>query len=133
MTERPVVRRSHIMLACVLAIAVLAPGWAGADTTAARVSRRGACSGPSVWKLSVARDAGRLTIRFLVRGGKADQRWNVFISDNGERVFTGSRISGAGGYFAVRADTRDRAGRDRIKASAVNTVSGESCRGRAAI
>jgi hypothetical protein len=102
-------------------------------TVSPKVARHGACSGPSSWRLRLVREQGRIKIRFEVSGGKADQRWNIFISDNGDRVFAGGRISGPNGSFIVRTATRDRDGTDTIQAGANNAVTGETCRGRASI
>lgn len=137
-----VVRARAAFLVCLTALVLTAPPASAAAsidpvsdtfTTAPKVTRRGSCSGPSVWRLRLVKDDGRIKVRFEVSGGKAAQRWNIFISDSGDRIFAGDRISGPNGSFVVRTATRDRDGRTRIRAGANNTVSGETCRGRAAI
>jgi hypothetical protein len=98
----------------------------------AAVVRRGPCSGPSRWKLDVRTIAdGRLRVRFTVRGGKAGQKWHVFLDHNGRRIFAGSRISQENGLFVVTRRVPDRPRADRFTAGANNTVTGEICKGRA--
>ena len=99
-----------------------------------RVVRRGRCSGPSTWKLDVRRESGsRLRVQLEIQGGRAGQSWHVFISDDGARIFAGSRTSGAGGLVEVRVGTTDRPGADAIKAAANNQVTRETCAGRATL
>jgi hypothetical protein len=99
-----------------------------------RVVRRGACTGPSDWKLDVRRDdGGRLRVKLEIEGGRSRQDWHVFLSDNGTNIFSGTRTSESGGYLEVRVRTTDRSGDDTIKAAANNVASGESCTGRATL
>ena len=99
-----------------------------------RLVRRGDCSGPSEWKLVVRKeDAGTLRVKLEVEGGRSGQKWHVFLSDNGTGFFAGSRISGSNGYFEVSRRTANRAGSDTIRAGASNTVTGETCNGKATL
>jgi hypothetical protein len=67
---------------------------------AAAVVRGGACSGPSHWRLRVVPDGDLLRVRLAVRGGRAGQRWNIFMDHNGTGFFAGHRISGENGAWA---------------------------------
>lgn len=116
-----------VMLAGLLTLGLAVPAGASDD----RGRREGSCSGgPSEWKLVVRREsASTLRIRYEIEGGKAGQTWQLFISDNGTRIYAGNKVSGAGGYVRVRRETADRSGTDLIKATGVNLDSGESCSG----
>jgi hypothetical protein len=97
------------------------------------VVREGACTGPSHWRLRVVPDGGELRVRLAVRGGRAGQRWNIFMDHNGAGFFAGSRISGMEGAWVVRKRVRNLAGTDVIRFGAHNVVTGETCRGRASV
>lgn len=114
-------------VACALAVALAAPAVAHDDV----MRRRGSCSGgPSDWKLVVRQEtASTLRVKFEIEGGAAGQTWQLFISDNGDRIFAGSKVSGDNGYVRVVREPADRAGADQIKATGVNLVTGESCGG----
>jgi hypothetical protein len=99
-----------------------------------RIVRRGACTGPSDWKLDVRQEDGaRLRVTLEIEGGRSGQAWHIFLSDNGVNIFSGTRTSEGGGHVEVRVRTTDRSGADAIKAAANNVVSGESCAGRATL
>jgi hypothetical protein len=100
---------------------------------AAAVVRAGACSGPSHWRLRVVPDGDLLRVRLAVRGGRAGQRWNIFMDHNGTGFFAGHRISGENGSWVVRRRVPDLAGTDTIRFGAHNVASGETCRGRASL
>ncbi len=125
--RRPALRSAFA--AVVVAVLVIpSPARAGDG----RVVRRGSCSGLSEWKLDVRKeDGGRIRVQLEIEGGRSGQDWHIFMSDNGARIFSGTRTSGSGGYVEVRVHTTDLAGSDAIKAAANNVVSGESCVGRA--
>lgn len=114
------------------ALAVEAPA---ADASARSVVTRGLCrDGPSHWRLSIVKETGRtLLTRLLVKGGRAGQRWNIFMDDNGRGIFAGSRVSRDQGLFAVTRRIANRRGVDHIHFAAHNVVTGDQCRGRAAI
>jgi hypothetical protein len=124
-------RRARARALCVLAIVsvMLVAGPASALEVA--TVRQGACSGLSGWRLSVARDASSLRVRLAVRGGRAGQRWNVFMDHNGNGFFAGHRISGSKGFWVVRRRLSNLAGPDTIGFGAHNVATGETCRGRA--
>ena len=126
---RPVLRSA--IAALVVASIALPPSASAGD---GRIVRRGACTGPSDWKLDVRQeDGGRLRVKLEIEGGRSGQDWHIFLSDNGAGIFSGTRTSGSGGHLEVRVRTADRAGADAIKAAANNVVSGESCTGRATL
>jgi hypothetical protein len=93
---------------------------------------RGSCSGgPSEWRLKVGRESpSTLRIRFRIEDGDPDQAWQLFISDNGVRVYAGTKVSDDDGRIRIRRLALDRPRRDRIEAAGVNLVTGESCSGR---
>ena len=101
----------------------VAGGGSGEDT-------RGDCSGgPGRWRLEVdRRENGRLRVRFRVDHVPAGGSWQVFLSDNGTRIFSGTKRAD-GGQFRVTELTANRAGSDRIAASAVASASGSTCGG----
>ena len=95
---------------------------------------RGRCSGPSRWALTIRRMAGdALGVRLVVTGGRAGQKWNVFMDHNREGFFAGSRTSGPDGFFVVRRRVANRAGDDIISFGANNVPSHETCEGRASL
>ena len=126
---RPFARLAIVVLAAA-AIAGPSPASAGDG----RIVRRGACTGPSDWKLDVRQEDGaRLRVTLEIEGGRSGQAWHIFLSDNGVNIFSGTRTSESGGHVEVRVRTTDRSGADAIKAAANNVVSGESCAGRATL
>ena len=124
-TDRRGRRRALIALLVVALIAAAPP--AGA------VVRHGTCTGPSQWRLRVVPDGGELRVRLAVGGGRAGQRWNIFMDHNGTGFFAGSRISGVEGTWIVRRRVPNVAGIDRIRFGAHNVVTGETCSGRASV
>ena len=93
--------------------------------------QRGSCSGgPEEWRLSVdRRDGGRLRVRFRIEEVPVGQSWQVFLSDNGSRIFTGTRKADSRGEVHVTKITKNRPGSDRIAASGVGSASGATCSG----
>jgi hypothetical protein len=119
-------RTLTLPLVAVLALALLAvPARAGEDEV------RGTCSGgPGEWRLKVSRESSsRLRVRFEIDHAEPSETWQLFVSDNGVRVFAGSKVADDGGSVRVRTTTADRSGRDRVKATAVNVDSGATCSG----
>jgi hypothetical protein len=118
----------NLIRAIALAVALLlaaAPAHASDE-----VRRRGSCSGgPGDWTLRVRRDDGALRVRFTIDDVRSGQSWQLFLSDNGTRIFSGSKSSDAEGEVRVSKRTTDRAGSDRIAASGVNTQNGTTCEG----
>jgi hypothetical protein len=113
-------------LALALALTISSP--AGADD---EVRRRGSCSGgPGDWVLRVRRDdGGRLRVRFKIDDVAAGQSWQLFLSDNGTRIYSGTKTASSSGEVRASVLTANRAGTDRIAASGVNTKNGTTCEG----
>ncbi|HEY7667339.1 MAG TPA: hypothetical protein VIE12_04370 [Actinomycetota bacterium] len=98
------------------------------------VIRRGSCSAGSDWKLKVKPDDGRLELEFEVDPNVVGQTWNVAIRQDGDRIFSGSRVTqGPSGSFELRRRPADTAGTDRFVARATNPSTGETCVGRATL
>jgi hypothetical protein len=121
-------RGRSLVLAMLLLVALLVT-----PRPAAAVLREGACTGPSHWRLRVLPDGDVLRVRLAVRGGRAGQRWNIFMDHNGTGFFAGYRISGEDGAWVVRQRVRNLAGIDTIRFGAHNVATGETCNGRASL
>ena len=92
------------------------------------VVRRGACSGPSHWKLDLSQHGvGRIEADMEVHSGTAGQRWHFRFRDNGVRFGIGTRATQPDGSVDLRRITANRAGRDVITVKAKNLASGETC------
>lgn len=129
--QQPRVGRAGARALCVLAIVSLVAMAAPAAALEVATVRRARCSGPSGWRLAVVRDGGSLRVSLAVRGGRAGQRWNIFIDHNGRGFFAGYRISKSGGSWVVRRRVSNLPGVDTIGFGAHNVSTGETCRGRA--
>ena len=82
------------------------------------VSRSGSCA-TGVWKLKAKPDDGRLEVEFEIDTNRRGQTWQVRVSDNGTRVFSGQRTTGGrSGSFSAEFKTANRAGTDVIRARA---------------
>ncbi len=95
------------------------------------VERGGACSGPSDWKLKLKEENGAIEAEYEVDQNVVGDVWRVRIRRDGDLVFSGSRTHGPSGSFEVRIVRRNPPGNDIFAARAVNTSTGEACRGRA--
>ncbi len=127
-----IARRTAALTASVVAltgVSLVGPAaHAGGDDN--RVTRSGPCAS-GVWKLKAKPDDGRLEVEFEIDTNRRGQKWRVRISDNGQRVFKGTRVTrGRSGSFSVERKIADRSGADVIRARAQrgDTV----CRGRLA-
>ncbi|HEY7762908.1 MAG TPA: hypothetical protein VIC52_07835, partial [Actinomycetota bacterium] len=109
-----------------LVVGLASPVSAGRD-----VRRGGSCSGgPGEWSLRVQRESPtKLRVRFEIDDVPTGQRWQLFLSNDGDRVYSRTKTSGRGGEVRVRIVIRNRPGRDRIAASGVNTRTGTTCEG----
>ena len=93
------------------------------------ISAAGACTIHSTSHLKGKHDNGRIEIEFEVDQNRNNRAWRVTLSDNGHRIFTGTRVTRApSGSFTVRLLAANRTGRDRLVARAVNVRTGEVCR-----
>lgn len=119
--------RSSVSRTVLAALLIL--GLPALPASAGGLDRRGSCDGgPSEWRLRVQPDGdSSLRIRFQIEDGESGQTWQLFLSDNGDRVFAGTKTSRDGGRVRVRRVTANRSGRDRIAATGVNLDTGESC------
>jgi hypothetical protein len=119
--------------AMVLTLLGVVPG--AAQARSGDVTRKGSCSGASVWKLRLRpEDAGRIQVEYEVDSNKVGQTWRVRIVQNGTRIFAGKRVTQApSGSFTVHLRTKGVSGTDRFRARASNVKSGETCLGRASI
>ena len=94
------------------------------------IQREGSCQGPGDWRLRVSREsATTIRVRFDIEHVDSGDSWQLFLSDNGARIFAGSRIADPKGEVHATKITADRPGKDRIKGSGVNVTAGGSCSG----
>lgn len=121
-------RAKHIALSL---IAILAIAITAGPVRAHDGEVHGSCSGgPSGFRLRVQPGVGdSLRVRFEIEGDEPGQRWQLFMSDNGARIYARTKVSDDEGRVRVRKATDDRPGRDRISATGVNLDTGESCAG----
>src|SRR4051812_19356358 len=127
--------RAFRIICCAAALALpaaaltlpAAPALAGGDS----IRREGSCSGgPGDWRLRVRREsASTIRVRFDIEHVDPGDSWQLFLSDNGTRIFAGTRVADASGELRATKITADRSGTDRIKGSGVNVSSGGSCDG----
>lgn len=130
--------RRAIVATCLVVAIVGTVGFTGpvawADKETRAVQRSGACTGPTDWKLVLRHgDPGQLVVVFTASGGATDQKWNVFMENKGNGIFSDSRTSGDDGFFRVKKVTRDLQGIDKILVGANNAVTGETCTARASL
>ena len=99
-----------------------------------RVIKSGACSGSSHWKLKLKTEDRGIEVEFEVDQNVTGQVWRVRLAENGTRIASDRRTTGApSGSFTFAKLAHDAAGRDAFVARATNTHSGETCVGRASI
>jgi hypothetical protein len=121
-------------LGLVGALALTIVGAATAASASVAVERRGSCSTVSDWKLKAKPDDGRFQVEYEVESNRGGEAWNVRILQNGTRVFSGTRITGATSHsFGVKIFRPNTAGTDKFTAKAQNTVTGETCSGSLSI
>ena len=118
-----------------IVLAVAAPSVALAHPHRhASVVSRGACSGEARWRLVLATDGDRLGVAFRVDAAATGEVWRVAIAHDRNAVFLARRVATEpDGLFGVRLILRNHEGPDLVRARAVNTVTGETCVGRAVI
>jgi hypothetical protein len=116
-----------------IALAVSAIGTASSAGADGGMERRGSCTSGGDWRLRVEhRDADTLRVRFRIEDTPAGHVWELFLSDNGDRFFAGTRTADSNGEVRLSRLTRDRAGTDRIKAYGYSRGTGETCSGSVA-
>ena len=74
-------------------------------------------------------DRQRLRVRFRIDDVEPGDAWQVFLSNDGARFYSGTKVADDDGDVRVRRRTRNRRGPDRISASAVNARTGTTCQG----
>ena len=117
--------RSACVGVCAVAL-VSAPASAGDG-----VRRRGDCTGgEGDWDLRVDRvDRNTLRVRFTIDDVDAGEPWQLFLSDSGTRVYSGTRSANSEGEVRVRRKIADRSGTDKVAASGVHVNDGTTCQG----
>jgi hypothetical protein len=127
-------RLATLALAALVAVVALTAAMPAAAKSDKEVRRVGSCSGSAGWKLELDFDDGRIGAEFEVDQNRNGERWRVALKRNGHRFFRGIRTTRApSGSFEVDRKVRNHAGRDRIKARALNLRTGEVCRAAATI
>jgi hypothetical protein len=127
-------RASRLLVGGGLASAILFGALAAPAATLAKggdgvVRATGTCSGASTAKIKAKHDDGRIEVEYEVDQNRNNRLWTVRISDDGVRVFTGTRRTVApSGSFSITRRIPNRAGKDTIVARAVNATTGEVCR-----
>lgn len=120
-------RRTFRVLTMALCLVLAAAGPAAARDE----DKRGHCSsGHGDWRLRAnAEGEGKLRVRFEIEHVPAGGSWQVFLSDNGRGIFSGTRHADSDGEVHIRVYPANRRGTDHIAASGVNAASGVSCEG----
>jgi hypothetical protein len=113
-------------LATAMLLVVVGAGRAGAVSPSTR--RAGHCDGPSTYTLVVTQyDATTLRVRFAIANSTPGETWQIFGSDDGARIFAVNRVVSDTGKAAVIRYPKDLVGTDSIKATGLNSTTGESC------
>ena len=116
--------------ALALGLLALAVPSAQAQGGGGDVRTSGSCSASTDWKLKAKPDNGRIEVEFELDSNVSGQTWAVTLTDNGARVFAGTRMTaGPSGSFTVQRRIANRAGADSLVATAMNSATGETCRG----
>jgi hypothetical protein len=122
---------SKVLAPCVVIVAmfvVAVPAWANDSD----VERGGACSGRSDWKVKLSEENGAIEVEYEVDQNRVGDVWRVRIRRDGHLVMSGRRrAAGPSGSFEARIVRPNPPGGDVFRARAVNTSTGEVCRGRA--
>jgi hypothetical protein len=123
-------RRSRPIRLAVLAVLTLVAtsslAWAGGDD----VTRSGSCSGRGDWKLRVRREtATSIRVRFDIEHVRPGDTWQLYLSDNGTRIFSASRVADSEGELRAVRVTANRSGTDHVRGSGVNVSAGGTCDG----
>ena len=122
-------KRSMVVAVVLLALVALAAAPA-AIAKDGDVLRAGTCTGASTSKIKLSQEDGRIEVEFEVDQNRNGVRWNVVLTQNGQRVARLSRVTrGPSGSFEARVVRPNRAGVDAFGATA--TRAGETCRARA--
>ena len=110
------------------AIAASGPGGGGGE-----VRKKGPCSGNSEWEMRLE-DRGTFRVRWDVDSGIPGQTWNMSVSQNGNVIGSGSRVTNARGEAEFRLrGVANPAGKDTFAGTASNPATGETCSATASI
>ena len=113
--------RARAIVAATLMAVLLVGGATQAFAKDGDVIRRGACSGPSDWKLKLSNENGRIEVEFEVDQNRTGVRWNVVLLQNGRRIARMSRVTrGRSGSFEARVLAANTAGKDAFRARATS-------------
>ena len=118
-------RRSLAASAVLLSLALLAT----AATASAKV-RTGDCTGSTDWEMDVYMEDGRIESELEVDHSRSGAHWDWTMKNDGNIFASGHRTISAGrdSFVVVRFSTNGP-GSDTIVARAVNSATGEICRG----
>jgi hypothetical protein len=110
-------------------VASAAPATAAGDS-GREVERTGSCSAGADWKLKAKDDDGRIEVEWEVDRNRTGQTWRVRVRDNGNRVIaTRATTHGPSGSFSVERKVPNRAGSDKLVATARHLGGSQVCRG----
>jgi len=127
-TRRILTTMNAALISGLFVSAAMAPAHASGGGT--RVENNGTCSGSTVWKLKAKPNDSRIEVEGEIDSNKNGQVWSWKIKHNGTTEATGSSTTKApSGSFSVNRLLADKAGADRFVLRAVNSKSGEVCRG----
>jgi hypothetical protein len=120
-------RPIRLVVVAVLTLVTTASSvWAGGGDT----TRSGSCSGHGDWKLRVRREtATTIRVRFDIERVQPGDTWQLYLSDNGTRIFSASRVADSEGELRAVKVTANRSGTDHVKGSGVNVSAGGTCDG----
>jgi hypothetical protein len=95
-----------------------------------KVTDNGTCSGATVWKLKAKPDNSKIEVEGEIDSNKNGRVWTWTIKQNGTVAAKGQSTTKApSGSFSVNRRLDNLAGSDTFVLRAVNTSSGEVCRG----
>ena len=127
-TRRIVTTMNAALVSGLFLTTAMAPAHASGGGT--RVENNGSCSGSTVWKLKAKPDNSRIEVEGEIDSNKNGQVWSWKIKHNGSVSASGSSTTkGPSGSFSVNRRMVDKAGADTFVLRAVNSKSGEVCRG----
>ena len=118
-------RQLLVIVTMTAALLVASVGYAGA----AGRGEAGKCSGgSSEYQLTVRRaSASTLKVKFTVSKAKPGSSWQLFGSDDGDRIFAVSKTASRRGVVSVAKAISNLPGIDTIKASGYDATSGDMC------
>lgn len=128
-------KSARLIASSSLALALVAGAFVVPAATFAKdgsvVRATASCTANSTGKLKAKHDNGRIEVEFEVDQNRNGRLWSVRITDDGFRVFRGSRRTVApSGSFSLTVRIPNRAGTDTIVARATNATTGEVCQAR---